>query len=186
MYRMSIITMLAPPALSSTLDIARCTKMALVHDMAESLVGDITPIDGVSKSEKSRRESTTMDYMCQDLLGGVDGGAQGRELRAAWQEYEEGKTRESEFVHDVDKIELILQMMEYEKSQQGKIDLGEFTWVARNIKMREVKQWAQEILVERENYWKSIGKQPSGGQDASAARVAELEEYYGKNTDETS
>ena len=104
--------------------------MALVHDMAEALVGDITPMDGVSKPEKSRRESTTMDYFVNGLLGRVNGGMTGKDIKAVWQEYEDGVTLESQFVHDVDKIELILQMFEYEKSKQGKLDLGEFTWVA--------------------------------------------------------
>ncbi len=30
--------------------------MALVHDLAESTVGDITPHDGVSKEDKYQRE----------------------------------------------------------------------------------------------------------------------------------
>ena len=30
--------------------------MALVHDLAESMVGDITPHDGVSKEDKYQRE----------------------------------------------------------------------------------------------------------------------------------
>lgn len=30
--------------------------MALVHDIAECIVGDITPFCGVSKEEKKRRE----------------------------------------------------------------------------------------------------------------------------------
>lgn len=30
--------------------------MALVHDLAESVVGDITPHQGVTKEEKYRRE----------------------------------------------------------------------------------------------------------------------------------
>ena len=64
--------MLCPCTLSSKLNIPRCIKMALIHDMAESLVGDITPVDGVLKAEKNRRESETMDYICQDLLGKVD------------------------------------------------------------------------------------------------------------------
>lgn len=34
----------------------RCIRMALVHDLAESIVGDITPHNGVSKDEKYRRE----------------------------------------------------------------------------------------------------------------------------------
>ena len=124
---MSIITMLCPPSLSSKLDIANCTRMALIHDMAESLVGDITPVDGVSKGEKSRREAEPMDYLCEGLLGHVDGGKQGQKIREIWQEYEDSETLESKFVHDVDKMELLLQMMEYERSHQGRIDLGEFS-----------------------------------------------------------
>jgi putative hydrolase of HD superfamily len=45
--------MLAPHSLSSKINILYCTKMALVHDMAEALVGDITPMDGVTKHEKN-------------------------------------------------------------------------------------------------------------------------------------
>ena len=37
--------------------------MALVHDLAESLVGDITPHDGVSKEEKYRRENVRFFYV---------------------------------------------------------------------------------------------------------------------------
>jgi len=78
MYRMSLICMFAPPSLSSKLNIPHCSKMALVHDMAEALVGDITPVDGIPKSEKNRRESTTMDYFTKSLLGKVNGGVAGR------------------------------------------------------------------------------------------------------------
>lgn len=47
MYRMSIITMLCPP--EENIDKDRCVKLALIHDMAEALVGDITPPDRVPK-----------------------------------------------------------------------------------------------------------------------------------------
>ena len=89
MYRMSILTMMAPASISSKLDILRCCRMALIHDMAESLVGDITPVDPVSKEEKSRRESETMDYICDNLLGKFNGGLNGKDVRAIWQEYED-------------------------------------------------------------------------------------------------
>ena len=39
--------------------LCRCVKMALVHDMAECIVGDLTPHDNVSKEEKHRRELVT-------------------------------------------------------------------------------------------------------------------------------
>lgn len=37
----------------------RCIKLALVHDMAECIVGDIAPADNVSKAEKHRREEAS-------------------------------------------------------------------------------------------------------------------------------
>jgi putative hydrolase of HD superfamily len=158
MYRMSIITMMAPSSLSSSLDLAKCTRMALIHDMAESLVGDITPVDPVSKEEKSRRETETMEYICTQLLGKFNGGLNGKEVRAIWQEYEDGETKESVFVHDVDKIELLLQMVEYERESGCEKDLGEFTWVAQKIQSSEVKKWAEDVFRERQQMWKEAGK----------------------------
>ncbi|KAK5138159.1 hypothetical protein LTR08_004854 [Meristemomyces frigidus] len=156
MYRMSIITLLCPPALAARLDIARCTRMALIHDMAEALVGDITPVDGVPKAEKSRRETETMEYLCTSLLGNA-AGPQAREMRAVWQEYEDSETAEAHFVHDVDKMELLLQMMEYERSREGRLDLGEFAWVAKRIVLPEVQVWADELLEERRVFWAEQG-----------------------------
>lgn len=153
MYRMSMMSMLAPPSLAARLDLNKCMKMCLIHDMAESIVGDITPVDGVAKPEKSRREASTMDYLTQNLLGGVDGGRVGAEIRAIWQEYEDSQTLDSLFVHDIDKMELLLQMVEYEKRGQGRLDLGEFAYVKTKVVLDEVKGWAEEIMQERERFW---------------------------------
>lgn len=169
--------MLCPAALAAKLDLARCTQMALIHDMAESLVGDITPVDGVNKPEKSRRESETMDYISRGLLGKVEGGAAGERIKAVWQEYEDGVTMESKFVHDVDKIELLLQMVEYERANGGQLDLGEFSWVAKRIAMPEVKAWADEVLAERAEFWKGVGKTPMGSEISDEKRKQQ-DQYY--------
>ena len=39
--------------------ICRCIKIALVHDMAECIVGDITPMDGITKEEKNKLEEVS-------------------------------------------------------------------------------------------------------------------------------
>lgn len=182
MYRMSLITLFAPPALASRINIPHCTKMALVHDMAEALVGDITPVDGISKNEKSRRESITMDYFTESLLGKVNGGMTGKDLKDIWQEYEDGETLESKFVHDVDKIELVLQMLEYEKAHNGKLDLGEFTWVASRIRLPEVRAWSSEVLREREEFWAKMGGYHTtytSETKPDPIHVAQINEYYG-------
>ncbi|KAI5861995.1 HD domain-containing protein [Durotheca rogersii] len=153
MYRMSLMTLVCPPSLAPKLDLNKCMKMCLVHDMAESLVGDITPVDGVPKPEKSRREAETMDYISKNLLGMVHGGLAGEEIRAIWQEYEDSETLDSHYVHDLDKIELLLQMVEYEKRTDKRLDLGEFAYVATRVALAETQEWAEEILKERNEFW---------------------------------
>lgn len=147
-----MMVMLLPQSLKASLDVPKCVTMCLIHDMAESLVGDITPADGVPKMEKSRRETSAMEYITDHLFKGADTLC-GKEIRSTWQEHEESATMESRIVHDLDKVELLLQMVEYEKRGQGKIDLGEFAYVATKVYLSEMKDWAQDILQEREKFW---------------------------------
>ncbi len=42
-------------------------KMAIVHDLAECIVGDITPFCGVSVEEKHAREEAAITGLCKDL-----------------------------------------------------------------------------------------------------------------------
>lgn len=149
MYRMSIMTMFAPSELASKLNIPHCTKMALIHDMAESLVGDITPVDKeVTKAEKARREADVMDYITETLLGKIPGGAlSAQEIKRVFQEYEDNVTLEAQFVHDIDKMELLLQMVEYERAHN--VDLSEFERVANRVQLPEIKVWAQQVVAER-------------------------------------
>lgn len=183
MYRMSLMTMLCPPALASRVDLAKCMKMCLIHDMAESLVGDITPVDGVSKPEKSRREAETMDYITNNLLGSVYGGLAGQEIRAIWQEYEDSETLESHFVHDIDKVELLCQMIEYEKRADRALDLGEFAYVSTKVVLPETQEWAKQILKEREDFWGAKGhvqgeRKVGGG--TTDEKVDMQDAYYAK------
>ena len=180
MYRMSLIVMLAPPSLSSKINITRCMKMALVHDMAEALVGDITPMDGIKRDEKNRRESITMDYFTDSLLGKVNGGITGREIKDIWHEYEDGETLESKFVRDVDKIELILQMLDYERAHEHMLDLGDFSWVASKIELPEVKEWEAEVLREREEFWDGRPHAAYSAEEPPEEKsLAQKVEYYG-------
>lgn len=88
----------------------RCVKIALVHDIAEAIVGDITPSDGVPKEEKNRRESEALNHMCE-VLGDEE---RAKEIHELWTEYENNSTLEAKVVKDLDKVEMILQALEYE------------------------------------------------------------------------
>ena len=54
-----------------TLSLCRCIKLALVHDMAECIVGDIAPADNVSKEEKHRREAVSDSQLCMGFKNKV-------------------------------------------------------------------------------------------------------------------
>ncbi|EWC47210.1 hypothetical protein DRE_03329 [Drechslerella stenobrocha 248] len=124
----------------------KCVKMAIVHDMAESLVGDITPLDGIPKPEKHRRELETMEYLTQTLVAPISESIAG-EFMDLWNEYEMGQTPEAIFVKDVDRYELVLQTIEYE--QTHKLDLKEFLHVAQGVKTPFMKEWIAEALAKR-------------------------------------
>ncbi|KAK6197697.1 hypothetical protein LQW54_010659 [Pestalotiopsis sp. IQ-011] len=142
-WRMAMIAMFAAPA---GLDKLRCIQMCLVHDIAESVVGDITPADKVSKEEKEGRERATIDWIAQVLLGHEAAGVSGEQLRGLWDEFERGETAESKFAQNVDKIELLLQMVEYEGRDAE--NLSEFAYVAQKLSP-DMKSLGDSILSER-------------------------------------
>lgn len=129
------------------LDRLKCLQMCLVHDIAESVVGDITPADNVSKEEKQRRERETVDWMARALLCNTGDGHHGEELRDTWEEFEQGDTAESRFVQNIDKLELLLQMVEYE--DRGAQNLGQFAYVAQKLSA-DLKPMGEKILGERQ------------------------------------
>ena len=50
-----------------SIDRTKVLKMALVHDLAEALVGDITPHDAISKEEKNKLEANAMSQIKMSL-----------------------------------------------------------------------------------------------------------------------
>ncbi|KAK6531791.1 hypothetical protein TWF694_002957 [Orbilia ellipsospora] len=154
MYRMGILAMLCP---DKEIDRSRCVMMALVHDIAESVVGDFTPMDPISKEEKYRRESTTIEYFSKRLLETVNPTV-ARELAELFEEYEAQKTKEAVFVKDIDVYDMILQAFEYEKESKGKKNLERFMRAERRLQTEYVKGWNRELMEERERFWSTVDK----------------------------
>ncbi|GAA51740.1 HD domain-containing protein 2 [Clonorchis sinensis] len=67
MYRMALMATVIPTSDQTGISVERLIKMTIVHDLAESIVGDITPYCNVSKEEKARRESNAMTDLCNLL-----------------------------------------------------------------------------------------------------------------------
>lgn len=147
---MAIIAMICPA--DSHLNINKCIRLALVHDMAESLVGDITPLHNISKTEKHYRE--TMALRASVSLLPEELSAQAAEIIALFDEYEKAETAEAILVKDIDKYELMLQTYEYERQNEHLGSLKDFIIPIKLIQNPTIKGWAEELLSEREAYWK--------------------------------
>ncbi|KAJ2822188.1 hypothetical protein FBU31_004665 [Coemansia sp. 'formosensis'] len=142
MYRMGIMAMLIDDA---ALDRTKCVKMAIVHDLAEALVGDITPFDGVTKEKKRELELAGM----QQIMDTLGHSAQALEINALWQEYEDDATAEAHLVHDLDKCEMIQQALEYEQSDDAQLD-SFFATTKGIFRHPQVQAWVDEIYRRRQ------------------------------------
>lgn len=100
-------------------DKCKAYEMALIHDVAELEIGDITPVDGISTEEKHRLESKAMKRILglfpqtvQESLGNI------------YQTYEDRQCCESKFVKDCDKLDFMIHAFLLER--QGFAGFSEF------------------------------------------------------------
>jgi putative hydrolase of HD superfamily len=101
----------------------RAMEYATVHDLAECLVGDLTPYDGVDRAEKARRELEAMRTLCARL-------PRGAALLATWERYEAQQDAESRLVRQLDRLDMALQARAYQEA--GTTGLQEFAESARS------------------------------------------------------
>ncbi|XP_053743969.1 HD domain-containing protein 2 isoform X1 [Synchiropus splendidus] len=118
MYRMAMMSLTIT---DPTVDKNRCIKLALVHDLAESIVGDIAPTDNVSKEEKHRREEEAMRHISALLPDGLQ-----QEIYGLWEEFENQSSEEARLVKQFDLLDMILQAHEYEELEGAPGRLQEF------------------------------------------------------------
>ncbi|CAM9098772.1 unnamed protein product [Ascophyllum nodosum] len=143
MYRMAMCSFLVTDA---RLDRSRVMKLAVVHDLAEALAGDIAPFQKVTKEEKRRLEEDGLEKICATI--GSDSIA--REIKELWLEYEDCTSEEARVVKDFDKFEMIVQADEYEQGQG--LDLGEFFQSTAGVfTTSQVQSWDKELRAQRDN-----------------------------------
>ncbi len=83
------------------INMAKALKMALVHDLGEADVGDLTP-----RSKVPRKKKAQMEERAVLALGNG-------EVLALWREFEQGKSPEAKAVREADGYERVIQAMEY-------------------------------------------------------------------------
>ncbi|KOC60051.1 HD domain-containing protein 2 [Habropoda laboriosa] len=143
MYRMAMLSFLVDN--EENLDKVKIMQMALIHDLAECIVGDITPHCGVPPDEKHRLEDEAMEDISKLL------GDKGPGILEMFREYEKQESPEAKYVKDLDRLDLIMQAYEYEKRDNALGELEEFfTATTGKIRHPFIKKMASEITETRQ------------------------------------
>jgi putative hydrolases of HD superfamily len=117
-YSMCMMSMVLSEIID--LDTEHIMKMANLHDLAESYVGDNMP-DKISYEEKVLLEDKAMRKIISKLPSFLRG-----KYLDIWNEYVDNSTVSAKFVHNMDKLEMALQASEYELDGYSKQSLQIF------------------------------------------------------------
>ena len=112
-FRMAYVAMILADAVRESgveLDTEKILRMALLHDIGESEIGDIpmTAAPFVPPELKQDSESRAV----AGLLSGL--GSVGARYREIWEEFAAATTPEARLVRAADKLEMLVQAFEYE------------------------------------------------------------------------
>ncbi len=111
-YRVALLAMTLSDM--KGLDTLKTVRMALLHDLAESKTGDLTPRQ--KQGDHGKLESDAIMDILSTLPEKVS-----QLYSHTWDEYQANETPEAKLVHNADKIEMLIQAKEYE-SEGAKLD----------------------------------------------------------------
>jgi putative hydrolase of HD superfamily len=111
------------------LDKEKMIRMALLHDLDESIIGDLTPYDKQNfKKEELMKRKKEVEKQIISLLPEK---LQEKYLEIL-EEHDENKTKEARIFEQIDKLEMAIQTLKYEKEGYGKDKLEEFWHFSEN------------------------------------------------------
>jgi putative hydrolase of HD superfamily len=138
-YSMAIMGMIISDL--ENYDSEKILKMILLHDLAESKIGDYTPGE-IDADKKERIENNAFFEITAKLP--ITLKSQYDEI---WTEYQNHATPESKIVHQIDKLEMALQAKTYQKEGAPKEKILPFLESARiNITHPKLKEIFTKII----------------------------------------
>lgn len=125
-FRVALIALIL--ADERRLDALKVVRMALIHDLAETETGDLTPTQKEADPKAARRAE---DAVMMRLLDKLPETIKNSYL-SVWCEFTEAKTEEACLVRDSDKLEMVIQASEYQKAGGDRTKLMRF-WHAEIV-----------------------------------------------------
>ena len=117
----AFLSMIMAPQLK--LDEKKLIKMALIHDLAETITGDIIWEKGNIKTGSEKNKLKDEDKAVRKMFSGS---TFFKEYLRLWEEYRAQETKEARVIKVLDKLEMVIQALIYEKDGIRKEKLQEF------------------------------------------------------------
>jgi len=126
-YSVTVIALVISETLrprNENVDVEEVLRMALLHDLSESLTFDISKaylryLGRTGSKAKARIERRAVSH----LLSGLQNGKLSRKFGRSLEEYSAAKSLESRIVHAADALDLLLQILEYQRMGYRKTTL---------------------------------------------------------------
>ncbi|MDO8583294.1 MAG: HD domain-containing protein [bacterium] len=160
-FRAGVLAMVMADKMEYPLDKNKLIKMALLHDLGELATGDIIVGKGEVLDIKKRDEKEKQEEEDIRTIFGLIG--EGDKYAAIFDEMITRSTPEARFFWQIDKLEMALQALEYEK-EQGK-NLEQFFLGVGSLHLKEplLKKIFNEIIKSRKKeYQASLAKKLGG------------------------
>lgn len=103
-WHMALYALLLADELSDPVDVGRTIELCLVHDLVEIGAGDTYAFDEAGRAGQHERELQAAEELFGLLPDDV-----GARLRALWDEFEAGQSREARFARVVDRMQALVQ-----------------------------------------------------------------------------
>lgn len=127
------------------LDAGKCLKLAIAHDLEEALTGDVPYKPDLIDWEK---KEIAGEMAARKLFSQLPNG---KELVDLWHEFENETSKEATFVKDLDKIDMVLQALEYARQGRTCESLDDFFKTTETrLNIPELKGLFAEIRTEYE------------------------------------
>ncbi len=110
-WRLAIMVFSVARELKLKLDIEKAMKVALVHDIAEGITGEID-YRLIYFGKISKKEKNVLEKKAMQKIRKIAPPKLGKEIFELWEDYENSRSREAKFVKALDKIETTLHLLE--------------------------------------------------------------------------
>lgn len=140
-WHFAVMAMLLEEYSTEKVDVSRCIKIALVHDLVEVYAGDTYAYDAKGNEDKLERE-----LAAADKLFGLLEPEQAAYFRGLWDEFEAKETPEAKYANAIDRIQPL--MLNYLTDGQ--------TWQANQVHSGQIYKRMDIIRTATPELWKIV------------------------------